>query len=339
MRVGKKINAKNIKIFLASIGFILAFIGGLNAAEAAGLYFSPSKGTFYKNENFSVDVLVSSEEAINAIQGVVSFPTEYFEAVSVKSNTNSIIDLWVRKPSFSNAGPHGNVQFEGVVLNPGFVGSSGKVTEIVFRVKNEGLAGLDFSESAILANDGLGTNVLTSNGRANFSLLLPRFAPETPAPASENLKAVEERIKEMEEQIKTVREETSVLGFWFALPKFLRRLILVFIGLAAVLPALVVLGFIIIVSIWLWNYIWRRRHRIEHKIEFLPWKIRRFFKKAERATVSAEQELAGDLRYGVRQIKKEVLEAEHSRSLKKTLRDYWRSIIRIIKRFGENNTK
>ena len=201
------------KILLVLIGVALVLIGGINIASAAGLYFSPSKGTFYKNENFSVSILVNSEEAINAIQGVISFPTEYFEAVSVKSNTNSIIDLWVRKPSFSNASPHGNVQFEGVVLNPGFVGSSGRVMEVVFRVKNEGLAGLDFSDSAILANDGLGTNILTSNASANFSLLPPRFAPETPA--SENLKAVEERIKEVEQRISIAAEEkeTGVLRF------------------------------------------------------------------------------------------------------------------------------
>ena len=326
-----------ISIFLfVAISLLFVVISGIHEVEAAGLFFNPSKGTFYKNENFSVGVLVSSEEAINAIQGTVSFPTEYFEAVSVKSNSNSIIDLWVSKPSFSNAGPYGNVQFEGVVLNPGFVGSSGKVMEIVFRVKNEGLVGLDFSDSAILANDGLGTNILTSNGRANFSLLPPRFAPETPA--SENLKAFEEQLKQVREQISAERE-TGILRFWYILPKFLRFLILVFVGLATFLLALVALGFIIIASIWLWNYVWSRRHKIEHKIELLPEKIRRFFRKTERVAVSVEQELAGDLRYSARQIKKEISEAEHSRSLKKILRDYWRSIIKIIKRFGEDNVK
>lgn len=327
----------NTKILLVSLSFILVVISVFAVkAEAAGLFLNPSKGTFYKNENFSVGVLVSSKEAINAIQGTVSFPTEYFEAISVKSNSNSIIDLWVSKPSFSNAGPHGNIQFEGVVLNPGFVGSSGKVMEIVFRVKNEGLAELNFSDSAILANDGLGTNILTSNGKASFVFMPPRFGPE--GPPSENLKAFEEQLKQVREQISAERE-TGILRFWYILPKFLRFLILVFVGLATFLLALVALGFIIIASIWLWNYIWSRRHKIEHKIELLPWKIRRFFRKAERAAVSVEQELAGDLRYSARQIKKEVLEAEHTRSLKKILRDYWRSIIKIIKRFGEDNVK
>ena len=327
------------KILLVLIGVALVFIGGINIASAAGLYFSPSQGTFYKNENFSVSILVNSEEAINAVQGVMSFPTEYFEVVSVKSNTNSIIDLWVRKPSFSNASPHGNVQFEGVVLNPGFVGSSGRVMEVVFRVKNEGLAGLDFSDSAILANDGLGTNILTSNASANFSLLPPRFAPETPA--SENLKAVEERIKEVEQRISIAAEEkeTGVLRFWYILPEFVRFIILILVGLAAILLSLVLLGFIIVTSIWLWNFVWQRRRKIERKIEILPGKIRSFFRKAERAAVSVEQELAGDLRYGVRQIKKEVSEVKHSQSLKRTLRDYWRYLIKIIKRFSEDNVK
>ncbi|KKT85534.1 MAG: hypothetical protein UW85_C0019G0003 [Parcubacteria group bacterium GW2011_GWA1_Parcubacteria_45_10] len=328
-----------LRILLVSIGFILVFTGGVNTASAAGLYFSPSKGTFYKNENFSVSVFVSSEQAINAVQGVISFPTEYFEAISVKSNTNSIVDLWVRKPSFSNASPHGNVQFEGVVLNPGFVGSSGKVMEIVFRVKNEGLAGLDFSDSAILANDGLGTNVLTSNASANFSLLPPRFAPETPA--SENLKAVEERIKEVEQKVSLAAEEreTGILRFWYILPEFIRIIILVLVGLAAILLSLILLGFIIVTAVWLWNYARQHRRQVEQKIEVLPGKIKRFFRKAERAAVSVEQELAGDLHYGVRQIKKEVSGARHSRSLKKTLLNYWHSVIKVIKRFGEDNLK
>ena len=329
-----------LKILLVLVGLGLFFSGGINVASAAGLYFSPSQGTFYKNENFSVAVMVNAGQAINAIQGVLSFPTEYFEAVSVKSNSNSIIDLWVNKPSFSNAGSYGNVQFEGVVLNPGFVGPSGRVMEVVFRVKKEGLAGLDFSDSAILANDGLGTNVLTSNSRANFSLLPARFAPETPA--SENLKAVEERIREVEQKISVVekqREEIGILRFWYILPEFLRIIILVCIGLAAILLLLVMLGFVIVTFIWLWNYVWQRRRKIEQKIELLPGKIKRFFKRVEQTVVSAEQELASDLRYGARQLRQEVSEVRRSQSLKKALTGYWLSLIRIIKRFGKDNVK
>jgi len=289
------------------VAICILFVG-IRGVSAADFYFFPSKGTFYKNENFSVGIYVNSEKNINAVQGIVFFPTEYFEAVSVKSNSNSIIDLWVRKPSFSNAGPYGNIQFEGVVLNPGFTGVEGRIMEIVFRIKNEGLAELNFSESAILANDGLGTNVLTSNGKAAFSFLPPRFAPETPP--SENLKAAEERIKEVEQKISTIEKEkeTGVLRFWYILPEFLRSIILVFVGLAAILLSLVALGFIIVTSIWLWNFMWQRRRKIERKIELLPEKLRRFFRKAERAAVSAKEELTGDLRYGVQQIKKEVLE-------------------------------
>lgn len=329
---------EKIKKFGVSLAFLFSVSLALaSSASAAGLFFNPSRGNFYKNENFSVNVFVNAEQAINAVQGTVSFPTEYLEAVSVKSNGNSIIDLWVRKPSFSNAGDFGNVNFEGVVLNPGFTGSDGRILEVVFRVKKEGLAEINFSESAVLANNGLGTNVLTSNGKAAFSLLPPRFAPETPA--SENLQMVEDRITNVEQQIKTVREDTGVLSFWFVLPKVLRWLILIFVGLTALLLSIVILGFIVIVLTWLWSYIWRRRKKIEHKVEAMPHKADVLLKKVFKFLKLSEKEVKGDVKYGFRLFKRDFIEAETNRSFKRTLKDYWQSIVKIYKRFITKNVE
>lgn len=323
-------------VFLSTILFSLFFV---HSVKAAGLYFNPSTGNFYKNENFNVGVFVNAEQAANAVHGIISFPTEYLEAVSVKSNSNSIIDLWVRKPSFSNSGNFGNVNFEGVVLNPGFTGSNGKILEIVFRVKKEGLAEMNFIESSILANDGLGTNILSSNGKTSFSLLPSRFAPETAQP-TENLQFMEQRISEVEQQVKAVeaiKTETGFLSFWFVLPKFIRGLIIVFVGLAALLLSIVVLGFIIIVLTWLWSFAWRRRKKIERRVEAIPHKASLFAKRIARDVKFAERELEGDIKYGVRQIKKDFIEAETNKSFKKTLKDYWKSLVRIFRRFTTKN--
>ena len=108
-------------------------------------------------ENFTVAVLVNSDQSINAVSGVLDFPTEYLQVVSL-NKTNSIINLWVQNPSFSNTGDRGDVRFEGIKLNPGFVGSGGQIIDIVFRVKKIGSAEVYFTESSILANDGLGSN-------------------------------------------------------------------------------------------------------------------------------------------------------------------------------------
>jgi hypothetical protein len=335
-------NGRTFNLFIfAAVVAIFAF-GGLRGAEAASLYFSPSEGNFYRNENFNAGVYVSSDQSVNAVQGVISFPTKYVEVVSINSNGASIIDLWVMKPSFSNAGESGNVYFEGVVLNPGFAGSSGKVMDIVFRVKKEGPVDLNFSEFAVLANDGLGTILAASAGKANFVFLPPRAAVES-VQSEERIKSVEEKIRAVEEKIKTAGEprpaETEIPGFWYVLPKILKIAVFVFIIIGTIIFSFAVLGFVIISLIWLWNRFWRQRRKIERGIESFPRKSNRFLKRILRFFRLAEQELEGDAKYAGRQFKKDFTEAVNNKSFKETLIDYWRSILKIIKRFTEKNSE
>ncbi len=154
-------------LFVAISVFIFVVISGL-AAQAASLYFSPSSGTYQTGRNFTVSIKVSSPTSMNAASGVISFPTDKLEVLSV-SKTGSVFNLWVTEPSFSNIGSNGNIRFEGIVLNPGFTGD-GKLVSVTFRNKAGGQAGLNFSSGSILANDGLGTNILSDMGSATFSL-------------------------------------------------------------------------------------------------------------------------------------------------------------------------
>lgn len=146
--------------------FILVFFAGFKTADAANLYFSPSSGTYSADRNFTVNVMVNSSASMNAASGIVTFPASKLEVVGV-SKTGSILNLWVQEPSFSNR--DGNVRFEGIVLNPGFSGD-GKLISVTFRVKSAGPADLSFSSGSVLTNDGLGTNILSDLGSANFSL-------------------------------------------------------------------------------------------------------------------------------------------------------------------------
>lgn len=74
----------------------------------------------------------------------------------------------MQEPSFSNS--NGTVNFEGIVLNPGFTGEAGKILTINFKAKAVGEAALTFFSASVLANDGEGTNILTTLGQANFNL-------------------------------------------------------------------------------------------------------------------------------------------------------------------------
>jgi len=177
---------------------------------AASLYFSPSSGTYQTGRNFTVNIDAQSSAALNAASGVITFPTDKLEVVGV-SKTASIFNLWVQDPSFSNVGAQGNVRFEGIVLNPGFTGS-GELIGITFRVKSSGTADLAFSSGSVLANDGLGTNILSNLGTAAFTLSQSAIStPETTAALTDlPLKPfVKQEIKNQDGEIVLVRDSET----------------------------------------------------------------------------------------------------------------------------------
>src|SRR3989344_8796693 len=166
-----KIN-EPILLFAVSF-FILLF--PFSIASAATLNFSPPSGSHNVGSTFSTNVIVeSTDQAMNAVSGVISFPWDKFEVVSI-SKQGSILSLWPAEPSFSNS--QGTVSFEGIALNPGYMGANGKILTITFRARNTGQANLSFSSGSVLANDGTGTNILNGLRVAIFTLTSAGEAP------------------------------------------------------------------------------------------------------------------------------------------------------------------
>ncbi len=155
--------------FLVSISFIFVFFGvSASLAQAATLSLSPSSGTYSKGSSFTVSVLVSStDKTMNAASGLIAFPTDLLSVSSI-SKTGSIVDFWAQDPSFSNTA--GTIDFESVLLPPGFTGSSGKLITITFKAKASGTANLNFTSGSVLAADGVGTDILTYSGTASFKI-------------------------------------------------------------------------------------------------------------------------------------------------------------------------
>jgi len=154
--------------------FIFAFFiyGKINAAS---LYFSPSTGSYNIGQTFSVSVYVSStDQAMNAASGIISFPSDKLTVESL-SKSGSIFTLWVQEPTFSNSA--GTVNFEGIVLNPGFIGSAGKIITINFKTKAVGNILLTFSSGSVLANDGKGTNILARMGSGSYTVQTEIITP------------------------------------------------------------------------------------------------------------------------------------------------------------------
>jgi hypothetical protein len=173
----KAVTTAKTNIGKALIVFLIAIFIAPQTLLAAGLNFSPSSGTHSKDSTFSVGVFVSSpDKAINAASATIKFPSDKLQVTSVSKN-NSIVDFWAQEPSFSNA--IGEIKLEGVILTPGYQGNSGRLLTINFKGKNPGIAGLSIFSSSVLANDGVGTNVLVNVGTASFTIVeLPEKEPE-----------------------------------------------------------------------------------------------------------------------------------------------------------------
>jgi hypothetical protein len=157
---------------LSRLFFVMAIFCGTfifaNNASAAALYFSPSAKTYHVGNTFQVSAYVSTADAMNACEAVIDYPSNLLEATSV-STKSSIFSLMVENASFSST--NGTARFSGVVLNPGYTGTGGRLITINFRAKAVGEAVLTFSSAQVLANDGAGTDILSSRGSAKITIL------------------------------------------------------------------------------------------------------------------------------------------------------------------------
>jgi hypothetical protein len=133
---------------------------------AADLYILPSSKDLNVGDNLNVSVYVDSvDQAMNAVSFRISYPEDLLKFVSL-SKTGTIINLWVQEPK----GGNGEVLAEGIVLNPGFAGTRGKILNITFKALNSGKADLIFVSGAVLANDGLGTNILKNMKGGSYAI-------------------------------------------------------------------------------------------------------------------------------------------------------------------------
>jgi hypothetical protein len=103
---------------------------------------------------FFADVVALSDTPINAIEGAISYSPDFLEIEDI-SLDGSILDLWPREPSYSNAS--GTLEWSGGTVRPGGFVQTGKVFNIAFVAKKPGVAGVKFSKALFAAYDGKGT--------------------------------------------------------------------------------------------------------------------------------------------------------------------------------------
>ncbi len=147
-------------------------------SDAATLGVSPSSATIRVGKTITVAVRVgSADQAMNSAEAAVTFPTDLLQLQSI-SKTGSIFQFWTTEPAGSNAS--GRIVFSGGLPSPGFSGGGGNIIRITFLAKARGTATLSITGAKVLANDGLGTDILTSADGATYAI---QTAEKTPTPA------------------------------------------------------------------------------------------------------------------------------------------------------------
>jgi Bacterial Ig-like domain/Cohesin domain len=157
-----------------ALTIFIYFVSAISA-QAASLNFSPSTGVYSSNGTFSVNVVVSTDgQAVNAAEGTISFNPKELSVVSVSRST-SVFNLWIAEPSFSNSA--GTISFSGG-LPSGYSGKTGNIMTITFRAAGAGTARASFKNGSVLANDGRGTNILTTMNGGTYTIQANAIAPE-----------------------------------------------------------------------------------------------------------------------------------------------------------------
>ncbi len=141
--------------------------------QAAVLVMMPRIGNFYVDDIINVSLFINaSSQSINAATGKITFPLDKLEVINI-SKTDSIITLWAQEPMISSnlLSNQSFITFSGGLPSPGFIGPSGLITTISFKVKNEGNAIINIEDGEVLANDGYGTNILATTTPTILTLL------------------------------------------------------------------------------------------------------------------------------------------------------------------------
>lgn len=142
---------------LSSLIAVLSIAGLPAYAEAASYNLTADKETFVIGDTFTVDVKIESTDVgVNAAQAVITYPKDIVQVTNI-DKSSSALDFWLQGPSYSNE--TGQINFIGGSQS-GISGKALEVLRVTFKVKGAGEAGLIFSDGAVTASDGSGTNVL-----------------------------------------------------------------------------------------------------------------------------------------------------------------------------------
>ncbi len=148
-------------------------------SQAATLSLAPAAGQVQVGQTMTATVRVNAAgTAVNAAEATVSFPSDLLKLTAV-SKSGSIFKFWTVEPSGSNTSAR--IIFSGGLPSPGYSGSAGTIIKISWQAMATGTASVKMTGGKVLANDGLGTNVLTAQSGATYTVMAGT-SPSTSSP-------------------------------------------------------------------------------------------------------------------------------------------------------------
>lgn len=148
-------------------------------AAGATMSLAASKRSVNVGDTFTVSALLATGGAsINAASARITFePTKL--AVTGVSRGGSVFTLWAEEPAYSNSA--GVVSASGGLPTPGYSGNGGMMMRITFRALAAGTTTVRYASGAMLANDGLGTNIVAGLDTESIAIQERPAEPEIPA--------------------------------------------------------------------------------------------------------------------------------------------------------------
>lgn len=188
---------KKLKLVFFSVLLVSVFLA-FGIAKAADFNTVPATATVGQNQEFGIDIKINTDgSSVNAVQATLKFSADVLQVKSI-SKDGSAFNFWLQEPIFSNT--DGKIEFIAGTPN-GVSGGALQVVRINFVSKGLGTSELIFTDGAISASDGSGTNILSKSNGGSFIVsstavapppgktgevtapVIPKLITRTPAPA------------------------------------------------------------------------------------------------------------------------------------------------------------
>ena len=155
-----------------------------------------------KNRIHAIVSLDTQDEKVNAIEGVLAYPSNVLSVEHINTGS-SIISLWTEAPSDAQ---NGGISFS-AILQGGMTVNNGVLFEVVFTPDEQGSGVVSIIDGRVLKHDGLGTELpLQVNGQ---SISLPMGGKPM------YLSDIVDNMPPAEFSVIPAQEETLYEGKWF----------------------------------------------------------------------------------------------------------------------------